>query len=1270
MNKKIISILLVLSMLVGMLAMMPIQIGAAEVTAENADIVIKNEQDWYDKLSNETIGSKTVFVDAKELDFDGWTIKPIKGFCGKFNGNGVVIKNLHMGADVAVGEENGIFSCPAGDVTIENFVITDSSFSGTKWVGAVLCCTSAATTVRNVFVSGSVEVYASSENAGGIIGAPGSNGTITTIEDCVVAATVKTGSKYSGGIIGRIHRAKNDVRINNCLVTGKTRNKGASSGFVGQFEAGSLTMTNCIYAGGAENDFFASYPLVRNQNDSKSATYDVTLDNCYTTHVCSDNTVIAGKTYEAAGVTYLNKSRDSLIGLDCATTVEGFTKRDGDIMIPNGVAGFKSTGIFAKFTVTWKNYDGTVLSSEKVQFGKTPEYNGEAPTRAEDAQFTYTFADKWSPAVTAVSADVTYTALFDRQFKSNNVSDDYYDVWYGESNYSYTTFGSGTKEDPYVIRSAAQWANLAEASASGISAGLYFELAVNLDFNNIEGLKPISPDTKRTLIYFDGKGHTIKGVNMSGTKDGVALFGDIWGCIKEGAESSSVIKNFVITESVFNGGNYAGALVGETSGTVLIQNIYVDSSVVVNSSKGKSGGIVGGCYYDSQDFDDNGVAEYTVTIEDCVFAGKVYAKESFNGGILGYAKSTDNEIFHVVINNSLVTGFVENKKSSSSGFVGSNAYTQDIKDGETVVKTYEASITLNGCVYAGGAEDVYFYARPFSGSDPDVTAYTVNNCYTTHTAANGVYGNTKWTKNGSGVKLVDIETLIGNAAVVPEGWVKRAGDLAIPAGVADIALPTFTNKLYDGASVRFYNPSGIRFKAIIGDDFLASFGADATFGIIIAPTDYVAEAGGVFTVKALDALSHSTNYVIVEAEKYVDGDGYIVYSAVLGDIKTTNYNRAFSAIAYVEVDGEIVYYSDYHEKTNSRSISEVAKAAYNDTKASMDATYKYEIYKDSGIYSPYSVKSRNSLLDFFGKEATDINFMSYNIRNVEGGDSNWNDPLTFEYTDREKAVLNYILSEMPDVIGIQEASVKTHTNGRSTLSWFDVLGDESNAVGLTANGYACWKGEDVLDTYVGSGGDKKMYNPIYYKADKYNLIDYGYHYLGEFDFGDDTDYKGLTWVLLEDKDTGVQFVYLNVHMPRKSSGYHEQDLAAKALMNYVEENLKGYGCPIIIGGDFNGSYSVYGEYKITENDEAYWGTTAVKGNTATNTTLGDSAVKDDFATMSGSTGAIDLYYVVNAENVVLHNYAVTDNKVESTGKYPSDHLPIKFVVTIFADKAN
>ena len=71
------------------------------------------------------------------------------------------------------------------------------------------------------------------------------------------------------------------------------------------------------------------------------------------------------------------------------------------------------------YTVTWLNYDNSELGTTNVQYGSTPTYNGEPPTKPEDANNTYTFAG-WKVGETtyapselpAVTGDVTYTAQF------------------------------------------------------------------------------------------------------------------------------------------------------------------------------------------------------------------------------------------------------------------------------------------------------------------------------------------------------------------------------------------------------------------------------------------------------------------------------------------------------------------------------------------------------------------------------------------------------------------------------------------------------------------------------------------------------------------------------------------------------------------------------------------------------------------------------------------------------------------------------------------
>lgn len=64
------------------------------------------------------------------------------------------------------------------------------------------------------------------------------------------------------------------------------------------------------------------------------------------------------------------------------------------------------------YKITWKNYNGVVLEiDQEVKANTTPTYDGPTPTKPEDSSFTYTFSG-WSPKVTAVTSDMTYTATF------------------------------------------------------------------------------------------------------------------------------------------------------------------------------------------------------------------------------------------------------------------------------------------------------------------------------------------------------------------------------------------------------------------------------------------------------------------------------------------------------------------------------------------------------------------------------------------------------------------------------------------------------------------------------------------------------------------------------------------------------------------------------------------------------------------------------------------------------------------------------------------
>ncbi|MBE5764987.1 MAG: hypothetical protein E7339_05250 [Clostridiales bacterium] len=309
------------------------------------------------------------------------------------------------------------------------------------------------------------------------------------------------------------------------------------------------------------------------------------------------------------------------------------------------------------YVVTFVGANGETLFSQEMNYGEVPAYNGEAPVKASDAQYHYTFSG-WDKEIGAVEGDVTYTAQFSTTLREYNVTwhvngeastevlaygtapsrEDAYvygkvflgwatgengevvdlasQAIAGETHYyavfsdtsvwngtypnvanGYTFSGEGTEESPWLIQSATDLAALSRLTTGkkDFGKGTYYKLTVNVDLS-VGGWVPIC-DSNTT----PGGWHSIANffsANFDGSNKTITMKEEnaavCFGLFMGLANCTVENINF---EGSITGAHYHAALATYMNGGVTVKNVTTNVDITVtdtiNDAQARTGAIAG-----------------------------------------------------------------------------------------------------------------------------------------------------------------------------------------------------------------------------------------------------------------------------------------------------------------------------------------------------------------------------------------------------------------------------------------------------------------------------------------------------------------------------------------------------------------------------------------------------------------------------------------------------------------------------------------------------
>lgn len=499
-----------------------------------------------------------------------WT--PIANFAGTFDGDGHTVSGLAIGTaeNPSTAVSAGLFGAVDNGTVIRNINLT----------GAAIYVERSGSSLKDYLY------------VGALVGGGESGGNSVVIDNCTVSGSIvsaKSGMRvYTGGLVGYLGK---EVRVNNSIADIAVKavsgtNSANAGGLVGALGSqGSII--NCAALGDVTAEG-AALQYVQTKAGGLISSVPGLIENCY----ASGNVTM---TYTGSYTGYAGL----IAGEQSGSAVVDTHYFSGAVLTVNGEKADAAS--IGKLPSSW--YSG-------VEYNKIT-----AQDSVGDKAFAKAMNDGASEEGLAAAAEYLINSGKFSGYTEAGLAAMRPDTWnywvvsggkvvFGEPEAPVFESGTGTAEDPFIIKTEAQLRAFA-ATTYGDEAESYSGKFVALDADIV--LSGDWTPINRFAGTFDGRGHCVSNVAI-GSKDAPANIqsAGFFGVVA----SDAVIKNLDLknvniynsyNDNSWRADNYAGALVGGATGSgenVKIDNCSVSGVVSANAVNGQAmaGGLIGYAY--------------------------------------------------------------------------------------------------------------------------------------------------------------------------------------------------------------------------------------------------------------------------------------------------------------------------------------------------------------------------------------------------------------------------------------------------------------------------------------------------------------------------------------------------------------------------------------------------------------------------------------------------------------------------------------------------